>query len=117
LTNGNCSEGSIQAKSVIIDSSSQFVMQNWCQVEANNISLFGVVYASTISFHVSSLQIYGGINTDGRGFGPALGPGAGQSDSGTHAHDFIFISTYSICLQLALEVEVVMVQMVQTLVG
>lgn len=83
LINGNCSlNGTIQAQFINIDSYSQFVLQNWWTVSAYQFCLYGVVYASAISFVVDQFKIYGGVNTDGRGFGPAQGPGAGGSDYG-----------------------------------
>ena len=110
LISGNCpQDGAIQSSSIYVDASSQFVLQNWWNVEADEITLLGIVYASAVSFAVKTVNIHGGINADGRGFGPALGPGAGGSD--TSNFSCVFKSIYRTSPQVDLEEAPVMVQM------
>ena len=86
LINGNClQDGEIIASSIIVDSSSQFVLQNWWTIQANEMTLSGMVYASVIHFSVNTLNIHGGINVDGQGSGPGAGPGAGISDASMYS--------------------------------
>ena len=78
--------GTIYAReAILIDTYSNLQLRNWWYINATDITLYGDVIGAGLSFAASDTFLLSGtVSTDGQGFGPSLGPGAGQSGVGEY---------------------------------